>query len=189
MCDKVKVVFTTARGVVMKGCKMVIFATFLGFSMLSGQVFAGTYLDDFADGVDDGWVPLIGDWKVEGGVYKQILGGDIWQRAMLETIEGKDYNVSDFEVSVTAQLPTGKSGWLGLVFLHDKIDPVKAAVPHYTYSLTYDGRNIVRIYKPPSGAVGKVDWIVDKPLSELNHHLSVFPLADASPESSSLCNL
>ena len=149
----------------MERYKMVVLAMFLGFSMLSVQVFAGTYLDDFADGVDDGWVPLIGDWKVEGAVYKQILGGDIWQRAMLKTIEGRDYNVSDFEVSVTAQLPEGNVGWLGLVFFHSELDEAQPAVAHYTYSLTYDGRNIVRIYKSASGAVGKVEWVIDEPLN------------------------
>ena len=144
---------------------MMMLAIAFGLSMFTVPVFAATYVDNFANGADAGWVPLIGEWKAEGGVYKQVSEGDKWQRAMLKTINGQDYNVSDFEVSVTAQLPTGKSGWLGLVFLHDKIDPAKAAVPHYTYSLTYDGRNIVRIYKSPSGAVGKVDWVVDKPLN------------------------
>jgi hypothetical protein len=30
--------------------------------------------------------------------------------------------------------------------------------------LTYDGRNIVRLYKSSTGTVGNVDWVIDEPL-------------------------
>jgi len=146
----------------MNSYKMLALAALLAFSV---PAFAGTYLDDFADGVDAGWIPLVGEWNAEGGVYKQVAAGDQWQRAMLKAIDGSDYKVGEFEVSVTAQLPEGNSGWLGLVFLHAAIDEGNPVVPHYTFSLTYDGRNIVRIYKSSTGAVGNVDWVIDEPLT------------------------
>lgn len=145
--------------------RAVTLAALLSISMLAVPVFAGTYLDDFSDGVDKGWVPLVGDWEAAEGVYKQKDAGDLWQRTMLATIDNLDYKVSDFDVSVTAQLPEGNSGWLGLVFLHDEIKVGQTETPHYTFSLTYDGRNIVRVYKSSAGAVGKVDWVIDEPLN------------------------
>ena len=148
----------------MKRIMNVILSIAFGISILAVPVFAGTYVDNFADGVDAGWVPLIGDWKAEDGVYKQVAENDLWQRTILGTINGADYAVSDFEVSVTAQLPEGNSGWLGLVFFHGDADKDNPVAPHYTYSLTFDGRNIVRLYKSPAGAVGQVDWVVDNDL-------------------------
>lgn len=148
----------------MKRCKVAMLVIAFGLSIITFSVLAGTYIDDFGDGVDNGWIPLIGEWKAEDGFYKQVGEGDLWQRAMLKTINGIDYRISNFEVSVTAQLPNGNSGWLGLVFLHGNIDESKPAISHYTFSLTYDGRNIVRLYKSSSGVVGQVDWKVDEAL-------------------------
>lgn len=149
----------------MKANRTVMLAVLISLSILSIPVFAGTYLDDFADGIDNGWVPLAGEWEAAEGIYKQTVAGDLWQRAMLATIDDLDYKVSDFEVSVTAQLPEGNSGWLGLVFLHGEIKVGQLEVAHYTFSLTYDGRNIVRIYKSSTGIVGNVNWVIDEPLN------------------------
>jgi len=151
----------------MKLCGITTLAVVFSLSLITIPAFAGMYLDDFADGVDGGWVPLIGEWEAADGVYKQIAEGDLWQRAMLNTINGLDYEVSNFEISVTAQLPEGSSGWLGLVFLHGDVNEAEPVVSHCTFSLTYDGRNIVRLYKSSTGAVGSVDWVVDEALEAI----------------------
>ncbi|MCD6507540.1 hypothetical protein J7M22_13070 [Candidatus Poribacteria bacterium] len=120
------------------------------------------FTDDFEDNKDDGWARVVGEWVVKDGRYLQVQGGDLWQRAVLDEINVRN---EKFHLVAKGGLVKGtqNNGWVGVVFLHQGVEEGKGGF--YSFAAVYDGRNIARLFKSPSGKYPDVAWKKDAPFT------------------------
>lgn len=105
---------------------------------------------------------MVGEWVVKDGKYFQTQGGDLWQRAVLEEIDVRN---EKFQLVAKGGLVKGtrNNGWVGVVFLHRGVEKDKGGF--YSFAVVYDGRNIARLLKSPSGKFPDVAWKKDAPFA------------------------
>ncbi|MFC1712529.1 family 16 glycoside hydrolase [Candidatus Poribacteria bacterium] len=86
-------------------------ATSLVFAAAS---FAGTWEDNFDDGLADGWNEIDGEWKVEDGMYQRVDKVNIYGKSVNDLTDLADYTL-EVDVTIVEKGPDSTSVAAGVL--------------------------------------------------------------------------